>query len=129
LYLLEKFKVFPLEKLTPLIDRVRGHLTKDKHLEAAAREYAHLDNRIRYIVYGHTHDPKQAPIRVVEDPEAPKEHIYVNTGTWRARHFKSTEGLSFTDWKTLSYVIFYKKEERGLDLPSFETWTGTLKNV
>ena len=129
LFLLEKFKLFPLEKLVPLMDKVMKHSAKDEHQEAAAREYTHLDNRIRYVVYGHTHEAKQVAIRVKEDAKGPKEQVYLNTGTWRTRYYKTTEGLGFIGWKNLSYVSFFKKEERGTDVPIFETWTGTLKKI
>ncbi|MEC4684338.1 MAG: hypothetical protein VST71_01215 [Nitrospirota bacterium] len=128
LYLLEKFKIFPLEKLMPLLEKVKNSLVGDDLLEAAPKEYLHLDSQIRYIVYGHTHEPLQAPIRVIEGP-APKEQVYLNTGTWRTRYRKSKEGLGFIGWKTLTYTIFYRKEERKKDFPAFETWTGTLKSV
>ena len=129
LFLLEKFKLFPLEKLVPLMDKVMKHSAKDEHQEATAREYTHLDNRIRYVVYGHTHEAKQVAIRVKEDAKEPKEQVYLNTGTWRTRYYKTTEGLGFIGWKNLSYVSFFKKEERGTDVPIFETWTGTLKKI
>jgi len=129
LFLLEQFKIFPLEKTMPLVEKLRKHLGKDEHFEAATREYSHLDNRIRYIVYGHTHEPKQAAVRVIEAPEGQKEHLYLNSGTWRTRYHKSKEGLGFIGWKNLSYVTFYRAEERGTTFPTFETWTGTLKNI
>ncbi|HVO67499.1 MAG TPA: hypothetical protein VMT12_13565 [Syntrophales bacterium] len=129
LFLLEKFKVFSLEKLMPLIDKLKDHFSKDDLLEAAPQEYSHLDSRIRYIVYGHTHDPLQVPIRIVEDSTETKEHVYLNTGTWRRRYYKTKEGLGFISWKNLTYTIFYKKEERGTDFPAYETWTGTLKSI
>ena len=68
-------------------------------------------------------------IRVKEDAKEPKEQVYLNTGTWRTRYYKTTEGLGFIGWKNLSYVSFFKKEERGTDVPIFETWTGTLKKI
>ena len=129
LFLLEKFKIFSLEKLMPLIEKLKDRFSKDDLLEAAPQEYSHLDNRVRYIVYGHTHDPLQIPIRIVEDPTGIREHVYLNTGTWRRRYYKTKEGLGFIDWKNLTYTIFYKKEERGTDFPAYETWTGTLKSV
>jgi len=100
-------------------------LKRDDLLEAAIKEYVHLDNRIRYIVYGHTHIPVQVPLRVIENPY--QEDVYLNTGTWRTRYHKCKEGMGFIGWKNLTYVIFYKKEERKSDFPPFETWTGTLK--
>jgi UDP-2,3-diacylglucosamine pyrophosphatase LpxH len=129
LFLLKKFKIFPMEKLIPYLARVSGSFAEDDNLKAAADEYAHLDNRIRYIVYGHTHEAKQVAIRVREDTKEPKEQVYLNTGTWRTRYYKTTEGLGFIGWKNLSYVSFFKKEERRTDVPIFETWTGTLKKV
>ena len=128
LFLLEKFKIFSLEKMMPLLERVKEVFARDDLLEAAPKEYSHLDNRIRYIVYGHTHEPLQVPLRVVEGP-VPKEQVYLNTGTWRKRYRKSKEGLGFIGWKTLHYTVFYRKEERDTDFPAFETWTGTLKTV
>jgi len=129
LFLLKKFKVFPMEKLIPYLARVSSRFAEDDNLKAAADEYVHLDNQIRYIVYGHTHQAKQVAIRLREDPKEPKEQVYLNTGTWRTRYYKTTEGLGFIGWKNLSYVSFFKKEERGTDIPIFETWTGTLKKV
>ena len=129
LFLLKKFKIFPMEKLMPYLARVSGRFAEDDNLKAAAEEYAHLDNRIRYVVYGHTHEAKQVAIRVIEDPEEPNEQVYLNTGTWRTRYYKTMEGLGFIGWKNLSYVSFFKKEERETDVPIFETWTGTLKKV
>ena len=129
LFLLEKFKIFPLEKLMPILDKVMKHLAKDEYQEAAAREYAHLDNRINYVVYGHTHEPKQVAIRVAGDPASPNEQVYLNTGTWRTRFHKSIEDLSFIGWKNLTYTVFYTKEERVMVGPTFETWTGTLKKM
>ena len=35
LFLLEKFRLFPLEKLMPLLDKVRIHFAKDEHIDAA----------------------------------------------------------------------------------------------
>jgi len=108
---------------------VNSRFAEDDNLKAAADEYAQLDNRIRYIVYGHTHEAKQVAIRVREDPKEPKEQVYLNTGTWQTRYYKTNEGLGFIGWKNLSYVSFFKKEERGTDVPIFETWTGTLKKI
>jgi hypothetical protein len=87
------------------------------------------DSRIRYVVYGHNHTPLQIPIRIVNPPEGPKQHIYLNTGTWRTRYYKCRERLSFIGWKNLAYTVFYTKEERGLDFPSFAIWKGALKTI
>ncbi|MFO8163053.1 MAG: hypothetical protein ACQEQO_12520 [Thermodesulfobacteriota bacterium] len=129
LYILEKFKIFSFERLMPLIEKIKAWVAKDDLIEAAQAEYSHLDSRIRYVVYGHTHNPLQIPIRIINTPTGLKQHIYLNTGTWRKRYYKCREGLGFIGWKNLTYTVFYTKEERGLDFPSFGTWTGTLKTM
>jgi len=77
LYLLEKFKVFSSERLMPLLEKVRDWVAKDDLLEAAPAEYDHLDSRIRYVVYGHTHDPLQIPLRTITTPEG-LNSIYIS---------------------------------------------------
>ena len=129
LFMLEKFKVFSSERWIPLLEKMKKRFTKDDLLEAAPAEYSHLDSRIMYVVYGHTHDPLQVPVRTIMTPEGLKQHVYLNTGTWRTRYHKCREGLGFIGWKNLTYTLFYTKEERGLDFPSFATWTGALKTM
>ncbi len=129
LFLLEKFKIFPLEKFMPFLELMKKRFAKDDHLEAAQAEYSHLDSRIKYVVYGHTHVPLQIPIRRIESAAGPNEHVYINTGTWRTRYNNCREGLGFIGWKNLTYLVFYRKEERDSTFPAFETWTGTLKNI
>jgi UDP-2,3-diacylglucosamine pyrophosphatase LpxH len=128
LYLLKTFRVFASERWLPLLDKVKEWFAKDDLLEAAPAEYTHLDSSIRYVVYGHTHIPLQAALRLVPAVPEPRSHIYLNTGTWRSLYLRCKEGLGFIGWKNLTYVTLWTKEERGLDFPSFETWTGTLKN-
>jgi hypothetical protein len=113
----EKLKVFPSEKLLPLLELVNKHVEKDNLSKAAPAEYSHLDSRIRYVVYGHSHVPLQMPVRVV-GPQGEKQHVYLNTGTWRRRYHKTKEGLGFIGWKNLTYLVFYRKEEKGLDFPA-----------
>jgi UDP-2,3-diacylglucosamine pyrophosphatase LpxH len=124
LYLLEKFKVFPGEKLLSLAMKAQDFFYKDDLLEAVPEEFS-FDSRLRYLVHGHTHDPLVMPIRT----RASGEQVYLNTGTWRTRYQKATRDRSFVSWKNMTYVIFYKPEEREMPIPAFETWTGTLKTV
>jgi len=129
LYLLEKFKIFPSERWMPYLEKIKRRFEKDDLLKAAKEEYAGLDDRIRYVVYGHSHMPVQVPIRVIETPDGPKQYVYLNTGTWRTLYRRCRQGLGFIGWKNLTYTVFYRREERGSDVPAFETWTGTLKTV
>ena len=81
------------------------------------------------IVYGHTHIPLQVALRTAIGPNDQKEEVYLNTGTWRPRYQMNKEGFGFIGWKNLSYVIFYRKDERAMLYPTFETWNGTLKTI
>lgn len=130
LFLLEKFKVFSFERWMPLLERLKSKFSGEEFLEAAEKEYNHLDKKIRYIVYGHTHQPCQVPIRLVlKEARPPLQHVYLNSGTWRARYHKCRQGLGFIGWKNLTYLVFYTKEERQGEFPAFETWSGTLKTI
>ena len=129
LFLLRHFKLYRTEKLWDLAMQAKDYFVKDDLLEAAPQEYLHLDSRIRYVVYGHTHDPLVSPVRTFPASPAPLEQVYLNTGTWRGRHFKATQDDAFISWKNMTYVIFYQKGERGTPFPVFETWTGALKTV
>lgn len=99
---------------------------EDELLKAVPGEYTHLDNRIRYVIYGHTHDPLQAAVGL-SPGTTPQPYVYLNDGTWRTRYHRCKAGLGFIGWKNITYVIMWKKEERGLDFPSFESWSGALK--
>jgi hypothetical protein len=84
------------------------------------------------VVYGHTHEPLVAAIRtdaaLAGDPR-PLEKVYLNTGTWRSRYYRADEDRSFISWKNMTYVIFYREDERIGRKADFETWTGTLKTL
>jgi UDP-2,3-diacylglucosamine pyrophosphatase LpxH len=129
LFLLRKFKIYRTEQLWKLALKAEEYFSKDDLLEAAPREYEHLDSRIRYVAYGHTHDPLIAAIRSFPGIPFPLEQVYLNTGTWRGRFYRTTQDNSFISWKNMTYVIFYKGDERQTGFPVFETWTGSLKTV
>ena len=109
--------------------KAKDYFVKDDLLEAAPQEYFHLDPGIRYVVYGHTHDPLVSAVRSSPDNPYPLEQVYLNTGTWRGRYFKATQDKSFIAWKNMTYVIFYRAGERDNPFPVFETWTGSLKTL
>lgn len=127
LFLLRNFKLYRTEKLWELLIKAKDYFVKDDLLEAAPQEYLHLPPDIRYVVYGHTHDPLVVPLRTVPSSPAPLAQVYLNTGTWRGRHWKATQDDSFISWKNMTYAIFYREDERTGRKADFETWTGTLK--
>lgn len=129
LFLLRNFKLYRTEKLWDLAMQAKDYFVHDDLLAAAPQEYPHLDPRIRYVAYGHTHDPLVSAVRSLPSKPYPLEQVYLNTGTWRGRYFKATQDDSFIFWKGMTYVIFYRAGERGNPFPVFETWTGSLKTV
>jgi len=129
LFLLRHFKLDRTETLWELAMQARDYFIKDDLLEAAPREFIHIDNNIRYLVYGHSHDPLVSAVMSTPASPAPVEKVYLNTGTWRGRYFKSAQDHSFIPWKNMTYVIFYREGERKNPFPVFETWTGSLKTV
>ena len=129
LFLLRHFKLYRTEKLWDLAMKAKDYFVKDDLLKAAPRNIFISTPGIRYVVYGHTHDPLVSPVRSFPDALAPLEQVYLNTGTWRGRYYKASQDDSFIAWKNMTYVIFYQKGERGTPFPVFETWTGALKTV
>lgn len=129
-------------------------LSPDHHQAGAAREdldgvsvAAALSGReedgeaaapLRFVTYGHTHEPLQAPLRVGRHSD-----LYLNSGTFRDRQFATRDGQGFIGWQTFSYLVFYHEDERQPEPgppgaavekqekverrvgPTYERWTGT----
>ncbi len=126
LWMLKRLRFDFIDEALSLIDRIKKlSIGKDNHVEAAIREKPFPNVPQFHVVYGHTHEPKQVPLQIINNTK----HIYLNTGTWRARHRCCQNGYGFITWKDLTYVIIYNKDESPLKYPSFETWSGNLKDV
>lgn len=124
---------------------------KDEHTKAAHKDVLRLDNNIRYVLYGHTHDPVIHPLEVPDD----REVMYINTGTWRERLMRKTNTdtvykrfskvvkrnetpplvpvpTEFTSLNQITYAVFYRADEypgREPNTPSFDMWTGSGSRV
>ena len=129
LFLLRHFKLDHTKKLWELAVKAKAYFSQDDLLVAAPREFRHIGKNIRYVVYGHTHDPLVSAVQSQPASPAPLDKVYLNTGTWRGRYFKATGDNSFIPWKNMTYVIFYRAGERDNPYPVFETWTGSLKTT
>jgi UDP-2,3-diacylglucosamine pyrophosphatase LpxH len=129
LYFMEKFKLLSTEKLFELVGKINKFFERDELLKGATAEFSQLDSRIQYVVYGHTHKPVKIPLRVNTINDKVQQQVYLNTGTWRKHYYECKESEDFIGWKQITYLIFYTKQEKPneLDLPVFETWTGSLK--
>ena len=95
----------------------------DKALIEKAKEFLTRKSEYRHCIMGHTHNPMQVPVRITNKGI---DQVYLNTGTWRARHIKGLGG-GFVTLKNLTYTIVYSQEEN--QYQQFETWTGSLKEV
>jgi UDP-2,3-diacylglucosamine pyrophosphatase LpxH len=124
--------LFDTEDLLPLIMGMSGgpkEPEKDIYTQAAYKEYTWRENqKIQFILYGHTHLPLQRPL----DAEGGREVFYINTGTWRNRIYKTVgldKAYNFADLKQMTYSIFYRRDEdNGGKMPntlSFDVWTGS----
>ena len=132
LFLLTKLKLSTLDEIMHFLDKVKGlgFFIKDDLREAAPKEFSQLDPHFRYVVYGHTHDPLVAALPSclpLPGDSLPVEKVYLNTGTWRVRYYQADQDHSFMSWNNMTYVIFYREDERQERKADFETWTGTLK--
>ncbi|HSH03002.1 MAG TPA: hypothetical protein VLL52_10830 [Anaerolineae bacterium] len=99
----------------------------DRFIQAAYREEIWRANKkVRFVLYGHTHNPMIVPL----DGEEEESVLYFNTGTWRERIYRTVKldkEANFVKLKQMSYYIFYGADEDVGKKPgtvSFDMWTG-----
>jgi len=93
--------------------------------EHALREPAFLKNTARFIVYGHTHHHEIIALDADGEPSYQQNQLYINSGTWHSYFdlaIKDPSEQKFVPYQTLTYLTFYKDDEREGRL--FETWSG-----
>src|SRR5574339_330842 len=113
------------ETLNDIVLWVRDRLHEyDRSLaENALQEPAFLDNRARFVVYGHTHHHEIVPLDLDGEPPDEQAQLYINSVTWRSYYdlaVKSPMEQKFVRYETLTYLTFYKDGERAGR--HFETW-------
>jgi len=104
-------------------------LRSDKHVRGARLDYD--DPRdferalCRYIIYGHTHFPVQAPLCI--GPTGPV--VYINTGAFRPIYYRTADRRGFSPLKQMTYVIIYGPDEarKNGTKQRAEVWTGHLQ--
>ena len=137
LRLLRSFKMLNLDRTLKLADKFAEFQGKtDRYALAAAEDFKRLQSHpggddIYYVMYGHTHAARQAPIGVVGDPPNERYRVYFNTGTWRPTHRMLLGGDGFASWKEITYALVYRPGEivsggHTADYPALESWTGTV---
>ena len=116
-YMLYLSQLLPMDWAEKLLKIFSCVETKEPHYEEMAEKEKAL-----YVAYGHTHNENVSFLGV----DKRFHRYYINTGTWRERILASNTGV-FSRYKTMTYAIFYKPEERMTDFPSFELWNGALR--
>jgi len=115
------------ETLNDIVVWVRDRLRENAHsfAEHALHEPAFLNNSARFIIYGHTHHHEIIPLDSDGEPPHERNQLYINSGTWRSYYdlaVKDPKEQKFVRYQTLTYLTFYKDDERAGRL--FETWSG-----
>lgn len=106
---------------------VRDRMHESQHSLAghALQESAFLNKSARFIVYGHTHHHEITPLDSQGEPPEEQNQLYINSGTWRSYYnlaVKDPAEQKFVQYQTLTYLTFYKDDERQGQL--VETWSG-----
>ena len=95
----------------------------------ALKEEAFLKRTAQFIVYGHTHHHEIVPLDTVPTAPSPTNLMYLNSGTWHTYYDLAVykpEEQKFVPYQVLSYLSFYKNDERGGR--RFETWAGAFSD-
>ena len=91
----------------------------------ALSEPALLNNKARYIVYGHTHHHEIVPLDAEGGTSYTKSQVYFNSGTWHTYFdlaIKNPKEQRFVPYEALTYLTFYTDDEH--DERQFEIWSG-----
>ncbi len=119
-----------LDHLEGILDRVLSDDSKDSYRIAARQEHLDRvrDQGMRFVVYGHTHDPVQAALTA----DGKTQDTYLNSGTFRQRVFRTDDKKGFIDSEHLTYLCFFREDEAAawrtpeekLAGPAFAAWMG-----
>jgi UDP-2,3-diacylglucosamine pyrophosphatase LpxH len=111
-----------LDDLVLLVQSKTGTGHDPSFAKFALGEPTFENDKVRYIVYGHTHHHETIPLDYDEGQGA---QVYFNSGTWHT-YFdltrKKPQEKKFVPYKALTYITFFKKDEHGDQ--DFETWSG-----
>jgi hypothetical protein len=101
-------------------------ITFAKH---ALKENAFLDRSAQFVVYGHTHHYEIVPLDSIPHAIHPTNQMYLNSGTWHTYFDLAVyklEEQKFVPYQVLTYLTFYKDDERGGR--RFESWSGAFSD-
>jgi len=125
-------KLLPL--LLPAIERQMVDEGLDDYTRGAFYElgWRRPDSETRFVLYGHTHKPVIRPMETING----RDIIYMNTGTWRGRFFRTIsldKTADFIRQNQLTFLVFYNvaEDRQGKESGTigFESWTGNQKKA
>jgi len=125
-------RLLPL--LLPAVDRRLHEGVLDDYTRGAyyELEWRRPESETRFVLYGHTHMPVIRPLDVING----RDIIYMNTGTWRGRFYRTIsldKTADFINQKQLTYLVFYNvnedKKDKEIGTIGFESWTGNQKKA
>jgi UDP-2,3-diacylglucosamine pyrophosphatase LpxH len=98
----------------------------DDLVRGAEEEYRELDDdRIQYILYGHTHEARHDCFHAAQDGRV---RMYINTGTYLPLIERSRDGLSYASAHQMTMAFFYRDDEdakaRNAPGPTVDLWNG-----
>jgi len=139
IFLMETIRFSRFDRSLDRIDKAE-RAQEERYAAKAAEDFARLDadpdlrDGILFAIYGHTHRPDQQAIGVVGSPPNERYRMYLNTGTWRPVHRQGVTREGFINWMNITYTAILKPGEvnwggRTNRYPTFETWTGALKDL
>jgi UDP-2,3-diacylglucosamine pyrophosphatase LpxH len=122
-------KIVDFQTINEFVIWLREKISSDgkSFVEHALQEEAFKNNSARYIVYGHTHHHEIVSLDAEGQAPYPDSQVYFNSGTWHSYYdlaVKNPREQKFVPYQALTYVNFYKDDERGGR--HFETWSGSF---
>ena len=120
---------FSFKTLDDLVVWIRNKFWSEEitYAKNALKEEAFLDRSAMFVVYGHTHHYEIVPLDSIPHGLHPSSQMYMNSGTWHTYYDLAVykpEEQKFVPYQVLSYLTFYKDDERGGR--RFETWSGAF---
>ena len=116
------------DSILAILARWVGTMDSAPSYKDAGNEPALKNREALYVAFGHTHQYDFVPLRApTKDLNISGGQVYINTGTWRPYHELTRlhpTKEEFVGYEVMSYVAFYKGDERG-GRP-YETWSGVL---
>ncbi len=122
---------FSFKSLDDLVVWIRKKFGSEEitYAKYALKEEAFLDRSAQFIVYGHTHHYEIVPLDVSSRANRQTNQMYMNSGTWHTYFdlaLYKPEEQKFVPYQVLSYLTFYKDDERGGR--RFETGSGAFSD-